>query len=204
MKKSEAYKVLNVTPPAGRRSVEESYWELAHKYRENLDHEQEAPQRLLELNEAYFVLTSRERLAPLELAEARQEADPWSLGWEASRPEYRRALAGALRRNHRRRRLPVRAHRHSSMERRRSPLDSPCPRRRAHRHPSALAPPALDGADPFLPLRRRSRGSDRGRAPCCVATASDAAVRDGERWKRGSRRRRPPVNPAAPPRSHRL
>ena len=83
MKKSEAYKILNVTPPAGRRSVEEAYWELAHNYRENLDHEQEARQRLLELNEAYFVLTSRERLAPLEVVETRQEPDPWSLGWEA-------------------------------------------------------------------------------------------------------------------------
>jgi Flp pilus assembly protein TadB len=83
MKKSEAYKILNVTPPAGRRSVEEAYWDLAHKYREDADQEQQARQRLLELNEAYFVLTSRERLAPLELIETRQEADPWSLGWEA-------------------------------------------------------------------------------------------------------------------------
>ena len=83
MKKSEAYKILNVTPPAGRRSVEEAYWDLAHKYRENLDQEQQARQRLQELNEAYSVLTSRERLVPIELIETRQEADPWSLGWEA-------------------------------------------------------------------------------------------------------------------------
>jgi len=83
MKKSEAYKILNVAPPADRRSVEEAYWDLAHKYRENLDQEQQARQRLQELNEAYSVLTSRERLVPIELIETRQEADPWSLGWEA-------------------------------------------------------------------------------------------------------------------------
>jgi len=83
MKKNEAYKVLNITPPAGRRSVEEAYWELAHAYRENLDHEQHARERLVELNEAYSVLTSRERLAPLDLVETRSEPDPWSLGWEA-------------------------------------------------------------------------------------------------------------------------
>jgi len=82
MKKSEAYKVLNVTPPAGRRAVEEAYWELAHKYGEDSDHE-EARERLLELNEAYFILTSRERLAQIELVGARQEPDPWSLAWEA-------------------------------------------------------------------------------------------------------------------------
>ena len=37
----------------------------------------------MELNEAYSVLTSRERLAPLDLVETRSEPDPWSLGWEA-------------------------------------------------------------------------------------------------------------------------
>lgn len=83
MKKSEAYKILNVTPPAGRRSVEEAYWQLAHAHRENLGHEHQARERLLEVNEAYSVLTSRERLAPVELVERRSEADPWSLGWEA-------------------------------------------------------------------------------------------------------------------------
>jgi hypothetical protein len=83
MKKSEAYKVLNVTPPAGRRHVEEAYWQLAHKYRENSDGESHARERLLELNEAYSVLTSRERLAPLEIVETPAEPDPWSLGWEA-------------------------------------------------------------------------------------------------------------------------
>jgi hypothetical protein len=82
MKRSEAYKILNVTPPAGRRSIEDAYWELAHRYGEDLEHE-EARERLLELNEAYFILTSRERLAQFELVEARQEPDPWSLGWEA-------------------------------------------------------------------------------------------------------------------------
>ena len=83
MKKSEAYKVLNLSPPAPRRSVEEAYWQLAHRYRDNLDQEQQAQERLLELNEAYFVLTSRERLAPLEVVESGPESDPWSLGWEA-------------------------------------------------------------------------------------------------------------------------
>jgi len=83
MKKSEAFKVLNVTPPANRRSVEEAYWQLAHRYGDNLDQEQQARERLLELNEAYSILTSRERLMPLELVETSSEADPWSLGWEA-------------------------------------------------------------------------------------------------------------------------
>jgi hypothetical protein len=83
MKKSEAYKILNVTPPANRRSVEEAYWELAHQFSDNLDQEQQARERLLELNEAYSVLTSRERLVPVELVETRSEPDPWSLGWEA-------------------------------------------------------------------------------------------------------------------------
>jgi len=83
MKKSEAYEILNVTPPAGRRTVEEAYWQLAHKYGEDSDHE-EARERLIELNEAYFILTSRERLAQLELVEARREADPWSITWEAA------------------------------------------------------------------------------------------------------------------------
>ena len=82
MKKSEAYKVLNVTPPAGRRSVEEAYWDLAHSYRESVEHDEQARQKLLELNEAYSVLTSRERLVPLEMIETSSEADPWSLGWE--------------------------------------------------------------------------------------------------------------------------
>lgn len=82
MKKSEAYKVLNVTPPAGRRKVEEAYWELAHGYRDDPDQE-EARERLLELNEAYFILTSRERLAQMELVHTQPEADPWSTTWEA-------------------------------------------------------------------------------------------------------------------------
>ena len=83
MKKSEAYKILSVKPPTDRRSVEEAYWELAHKYGENVDQNQQARERLLELNEAYSVLTSRERLVPIELVEPPSEADPWSLGWEA-------------------------------------------------------------------------------------------------------------------------
>jgi hypothetical protein len=83
MKKAEAYKVLNLSPPTGRTSVEEAYWQLAHDCRENLDQEQEARQRLLELNEAYSVLTSRERLAPLEIIETPPRPDPWALGWEA-------------------------------------------------------------------------------------------------------------------------
>ncbi|HUS82905.1 MAG TPA: DnaJ domain-containing protein, partial [Dehalococcoidia bacterium] len=83
MKKSEAYKILSVTPPAGRGAVEEAYWQLAHKYGENVDQNQQARERLLELNEAYSVLTSRERLVPIELVEPPSEADPWSLGWEA-------------------------------------------------------------------------------------------------------------------------
>jgi DnaJ domain len=83
MKKSEAYKILNVTPPAGRQHVEEAYWELAHKYRENSDGESHGRERLLELNEAYSVLTSRERLVPIEMVEMPAKPDPWSLGWEA-------------------------------------------------------------------------------------------------------------------------
>ena len=83
MKKAEAYKVLNLSPPARRQSVEEAYWQLAHECRDNLDHEEEARQRLLELNEAYSILTSRERLAPLEIIETPPRPDPWSLGWEA-------------------------------------------------------------------------------------------------------------------------
>jgi hypothetical protein len=83
MKKSEAYKVLNVTPPAGRRQVEDAYWQEAHQCRENFGEEPTARERLLELNEAYSVLTSRERLAPLEIVEMPPEPNPWSLGWEA-------------------------------------------------------------------------------------------------------------------------
>ncbi len=83
MKKSEAYKVLNISPPAGRRQVEDAYWQQAHDCREGFGHQPNARERLLELNEAYSILTNRERLAPLEIIERPPEPDPWSLGWEA-------------------------------------------------------------------------------------------------------------------------
>jgi curved DNA-binding protein CbpA len=84
MKRSEAYQVLNVEPPADRQQVEEAYWELAHEYRDRAEHEQEARQRLLELNEAYFTLTSRERLTQMQVVQAQlpPEPDGWSQAWE--------------------------------------------------------------------------------------------------------------------------
>ncbi|MGA2285116.1 MAG: J domain-containing protein [Dehalococcoidia bacterium] len=83
MKKAEAYKVLNITPPARPRQVEQAYWQQAHECREGSGQAPNARERLLELNEAYSVLTSRERLAPLEIVESKPEPDAWSLGWEA-------------------------------------------------------------------------------------------------------------------------
>jgi|GEM_PF-3966723 len=83
VKKSEAYKVLNITPPARPREVEEAYWQQAHECREVSGQKSNARERLLELNEAYSVLTSRERLAPLEIIESRPQPDAWALGWEA-------------------------------------------------------------------------------------------------------------------------
>ena len=83
MKKAEAYKVLNVTPPARRHEVEDAYWQQAHECREGFGEKPNARERLLELNEAYSILTSRERLAPLEIVESPPEPDAWSLGWEA-------------------------------------------------------------------------------------------------------------------------
>ncbi len=93
MKKAEAYKVLNIQPPAGRRQVEKAYWEQAHECRDDSEQKPNARERLLELNEAYSILTNRERLAPLELVEEQPQQQQreyqheaqqnlWLVAWE--------------------------------------------------------------------------------------------------------------------------
>ncbi|MGD0764723.1 MAG: hypothetical protein ABR978_00240 [Dehalococcoidia bacterium] len=83
MRKSEAYKILHVTPPADARFVERAYWQLAHQYGEELNSEIHARQRLIELNEAYSALMSHERPATPELVEELPQPDFWSTAWEA-------------------------------------------------------------------------------------------------------------------------
>ena len=83
MRKSEAYKILRVNPPADARSVEQAYWQLAHQYGQELNGELHARQRLIELNEAYSALTSHDRAAPLEMVEETPQPDFWAAAWEA-------------------------------------------------------------------------------------------------------------------------
>ncbi len=83
MRKSEAYKILRVNPPADARSVEQAYWQLAHQYGQELNGEIHARQRLIELNEAYSALTSHEQAAPLEMVEETPQPDFWAAAWEA-------------------------------------------------------------------------------------------------------------------------
>ncbi len=84
MKQSEAYEILNVEPPADRQRVEEAYWDLAHEYRDQAERDAEARQRLLELNEAYFTLTSRDRLSHMAVVQTQLEPEPdgWAQTWE--------------------------------------------------------------------------------------------------------------------------
>ncbi len=82
MRRSEAYDILNVEPPADRQRLEEAYWQLAHRYRDSEEQDPDSRQRLMELNEAYFVLTSRDRLAQMELVPMQPEPEGWSQGWE--------------------------------------------------------------------------------------------------------------------------
>jgi hypothetical protein len=70
MNKRQAYKVLCVAPSADGRLVEQAYWHLAHRYRDDLDHNGEAKERLKELNEAYSVLTAHGEAEPVELVKA--------------------------------------------------------------------------------------------------------------------------------------
>jgi hypothetical protein len=70
MNKRQAYKVLCVAPSADGRLVEQAYWHLAHRYRDELNHDGEAKERLKELNEAYSVLTDHGEAEPVELVKA--------------------------------------------------------------------------------------------------------------------------------------
>jgi len=83
MKRNEAYKVLHVSSPADIHSIEESYWRLAHEYRNKLGQQANARERLLELNEAYAALVPHDEQPPLRIVDASPHPDIWSTVWEA-------------------------------------------------------------------------------------------------------------------------